>query len=104
MRGIYRKARPPSRAGFEREQQHTHSVESFLMLMEIQNELNLQYQGSSPPPNFRETINTVRHIVPGQVIANYTELSQNRSRSLVLLSNKSQPLQILLLCLPGASG
>lgn len=57
-----------------------------------------------PPPNFRETINTVRHIVPGQVIANYTELSQNRSRSLELLSNKSQPLQILLLCLPGASG
>ena len=41
MRGIYRKARPPSRAGFEREQQHTDSVESFLMLMEIQNELNL---------------------------------------------------------------
>lgn len=52
-----------------------------------------------PPPNFRETINN-----PGQVIANYTELSQNRSRSLVLLSSKSQPLQILLLCLPGASG
>lgn len=54
-----------------------------------------------PPPNFRETINTVRHIVPGHY---YTELSQHRSRSLVLLSNKSQPLQILLLCLPGASG
>lgn len=56
-----------------------------------------------PPPTLRK-LNTVRHIVPGQVIANYTELSQNRSRSLVLLSNKSQPLQILLLCLPGASG
>ena len=42
MRGIYRKARPPSRAGFEREQQHTYSVESFLMLIEIQNEFNLR--------------------------------------------------------------